>query len=191
VLLLVVELGGLNVHYDPESAAMFVATALFGDGAAAVILNALTAVEDSAGALLRVGPSGEHLWRESQSIMGWEIMDDGWAVVLSGALPQFVEQRLRAAALDFLARNGLTPADLAGYVMHPGGPKVMAAVEAALDLPATALTHARSVLRDYGNMSAPTVLFVLERTFQAGARGRHLMAALGPGFTASFAILEL
>ena len=123
--------------------------------------------------------------------MGWEIMDDGWAVVLSGALPQFVEQRLQAAALDFLARNGLSPDDIAGYVMHPGGPKVMAAVEAALELPSNALIHARSVLRDYGNMSAPTVLFVLERTLKAGARGRHLMAALGPGFTASFAILEL
>lgn len=191
VLLLVVELGGLNVHFDPESAAMFVATALFGDGAAAVVLNASNTAEDGASALLRIGPSGEHLWRDSQAIMGWEIMDDGWAVVLSGALPQFVEERLRAAALDFLTRNGLTPDDIAGYVMHPGGPKVMAAVEAALDLPPAALMHARSVLRDYGNMSAPTVLFVLERTLKAGARGRHLMAALGPGFTASFAILEL
>lgn len=191
VLLLVVELGGLNVHYDPESAAMFVATALFGDGAAAVVLNAPDAAKGGAGALLRVGPSGEHLWRASTSIMGWEIMDDGWAVVLSGTLPQFVEEHLRPATLDFLRQNSLTRADIDGYVMHPGGPKVMAAVETALGLPSNALSHARSVLRDYGNMSAPTVLFVLERTLQAGARGRHLMAALGPGFTASFAILEL
>jgi len=75
--------------------------------------------------------------------------------------------------------------------MHPGGRKVLEAVEHALALPREALRHAWDVLAEYGNMSSPTALFVLERTLSAGASGRHLLAAFGPGFTVSFALLDL
>ncbi len=80
--------------------------------------------------------------------------------------------------------------DLDGYVCHPGGAKVLDALEEAFNLPHRTLTHARETLRAHGNMSAATVLFVLERTLKAGARGRMLLSALGPGFTAGFLVLE-
>jgi len=97
---------------------------------------------------------------------------------------------MRATAAGFLAREGLALADIRHFVCHPGGAKVILALEEAFGLPTGTLSEARGVLRDYGNMSAATVLFVLERMLRAGARGRMLMTALGPGFTAGFLVLE-
>jgi alkylresorcinol/alkylpyrone synthase len=91
----------------------------------------------------------------------------------------------------FLATQGLALEDLAGVVVHPGGRKVLEAIEVALELPRQAFRHAWDVLAEYGNMSSPTALFVLERTIKAAARGLHLVAAFGPGFTVSFALLHL
>ena len=91
---------------------------------------------------------------------------------------------------DFLARHGLTRSDIDGYICHPGGAKVVSALEEVFGQGDGGLTEARSVLRDYGNMSAVTVLFVLERMRRAGLKGRYLMTALGPGFTVGFQILE-
>ena len=191
VLLLVVELGGLNVEFNPESAAMFVSTALFGDGAAALILRSDAAPRDVAPSLAEVGPSGEHMWRDTGYVMGWEVMDNGLDVVLSGTLPRFTRENLKQAVDGFLETHSLGLADIDGYVVHPGGPKVLEAVEQALDIEPSALRHSREVLRRFGNMSSPTVLFVLRETVAAGQRGRHLMMSFGPGFTASFAIVDI
>jgi alkylresorcinol/alkylpyrone synthase len=124
-------------------------------------------------------------------MMGWSIEDDGFGVVLSPDIPRCARHDLRPAVDAFLARQGLALEDLAGVIMHPGGRKVLEAVEGALELPREAFRHAWDVLSDYGNMSSPTALFVLERTLAAGASGRHLLAALGPGFTVSFCLLDL
>ena len=94
------------------------------------------------------------------------------------------------AADEFLAREGLSREDLAGYICHPGGAKVIAALEDTFSLPPSALSDSREVLRDYGNMSAASVLFVLERALRKRLDGRYLLTALGPGFTAAFALLE-
>jgi alkylresorcinol/alkylpyrone synthase len=91
----------------------------------------------------------------------------------------------------FLARHGLALGDLDGVIMHPGGRKVLEAAQTALALSQEDLQHAWDVLAEYGNMSSPTALFVLQRTLSAGASGRHLLAAFGPGFTVSFAVLDL
>jgi len=98
---------------------------------------------------------------------------------------------VRPALDSFLARHGLVLRDLDGVIMHPGGRKVLESVEAALGLPRQAFEHSWQVLANYGNMSSPTALFVLDRTIEAGASGRHLMAAFGPGFSISFALLDL
>jgi len=124
-------------------------------------------------------------------MMGWSIEDDGFGVVLSPDIPRCARDKLRPAVDHFLARHDLKLADLDGVIMHPGGRKVLEAVEHALTLPREALRHAWDVLAEYGNMSSPTALFVLERTLSAGASGRHLLAAFGPGFTVSFALLDL
>ena len=91
----------------------------------------------------------------------------------------------------FLDRQGIALTDLAGAICHPGGAKVIDALEVAFEQPPGAMVAARSVLRDFGNMSAATVLFVLERTLRAATRGKYLMSALGPGFTAGFQLLEV
>lgn len=122
--------------------------------------------------------------------MGWEVAEDGLKALFSRDIPTLVQRRLRAAAAGFLAREGLALQDIRHFVCHPGGAKVIVALEEAFGLAAGSLAEARSVLRDYGNMSAATVLFVLDRMLRAGATGRMLLTALGPGFTAGFLLLD-
>jgi alkylresorcinol/alkylpyrone synthase len=187
VLLLVVELCTINCRNTDHSIKNFISTALFGDGAAALLL-----CRPSDGrALPRVIASGEHMWRRSEYMMGWSIEDDGFGVVLSPDIPKCAREQLRSAVDHFLARHALSLSELDGVIMHPGGRKVLEAVATALTLPRQALVHAWDVLADYGNMSAPTALFVLQRTLAAGASGLHLLVAFGPGFTVSFALLDL
>jgi alkylresorcinol/alkylpyrone synthase len=101
-----------------------------------------------------------------------------------------VRRDLHRTTANFLEQHGLNIGQIAHFVCHPGGAKVIEALEEAFGLDPGRLTEARSVLRDFGNMSAATVLFVLERTLQAEATGRILMTALGPGFTAGFQLIE-
>jgi alkylresorcinol/alkylpyrone synthase len=110
---------------------------------------------------------------------------------MSTQIPQFTRNKLKEAVAEFLARHGMELDDLDGIVAHPGGRKVLEAISDALSIDKAKLVHGWEVLRDHGNMSSPTVMFVLERTIAAGSRGRYLMAAFGPGFTVSFALLDL
>ena len=123
--------------------------------------------------------------------MGWSVEEDGFGVIFSPRIPEIVRTGMRSEVDRFLARHKLTLSDIDLLACHPGGAKVAAALEEAFDLPEGGLAHARSVLRDYGNMSAATVFFVLERMRADGTEGqRVLVQALGPGFTAGFAVLE-
>ncbi len=183
VLLLVVELCALSFRKSDVSKSNIVATALFGDGAAAAVVS-------SGGAGPALGAAGEHTWRQSLDIMGWDVTEDGLKAVFSRDIPGLVRRDMRDIATAFLARHGLTLADIDRFICHPGGAKVLTALEEAFRLPDGALVEGRAVLRDYGNMSAVTVLFVLDRVLRAGARGRMMLTALGPGFTAAFQLLD-
>jgi alkylresorcinol/alkylpyrone synthase len=187
VLLLVVELCTINCRNTDHSIKNFISTALFGDGAAALLLR--RAPEGKA--LPRLIASGEHMWRKTEPMMGWSIEDDGFGVVLSPDIPRCAREDLRPAVDHFLARHGLELGDLDGIVMHPGGRKVLEAAQTALAVSQDELRHAWDILAEYGNMSSPTALFVLQRALSAGASGLHLLAAFGPGFTVSFALLDL
>ena len=183
VLVLVVELCALCFRRGDSSKSNFVATALFGDGAAAALVS-------TAGDGPRLGPAGEHTWPDSLGVMGWDVMEDGLKAIFSRDIPALVRSHLRTVADAFLTRHSQSLAAIDHFVCHPGGVKVLSAIEEAFALAPRALDHARAVLRDCGNMSAATVLFVLDRTLKAGARGRMLLSALGPGFTAGFLVLE-
>jgi alkylresorcinol/alkylpyrone synthase len=183
ILFLVVELCALCFRRDDFSKSNLVATALFGDGAAAMIISC-----DGAGPAFAQG--GEFTWPQSLDVMGWEVAEDGLKAIFSRDIPALVRRDLRAATERFLAAHGLDRAAIDHFVCHPGGAKVIDALEEAFDLGTGALTEARDVLRDYGNMSAVTVMFVLERMLAKGAHGRMLMTALGPGFTAGFQLLD-
>jgi len=182
VLLLVVELCSLTFRRGDRAKSNIVAAALFGDGTAAALLRC-------GGDGPAVIATGEHTWPETLDIMGWEVAEDGLKPVFSRDIPRLVADKLGAAARDFLGRHGLTLADIDRFVCHPGGPKVIDALEHAFGLGPGVLSDARAVLRDYGNMSAASVLFVLERTLEQRWK-RALMTALGPGFTAGFVVLS-
>ncbi|GAB2175826.1 type III polyketide synthase [Dongia sp. agr-C8] len=184
VLFLAVELCALTFRQGDLSKSNIVAAALFGDGASAMVIGR----PGSNG--LRFGPSGSHTWPDSLDVMGWHVEDDGLGVLFSRDIPSLVRDDLRPVADEFLSRFDLTRRDIAGFVCHPGGVKVLDALEEAFDLEAGAMQEARDVLREHGNMSAVTVLFVLQRMLRRGLAGRQLMTALGPGFTAGFQILE-
>jgi len=184
VLCLVVELCSLAFRPDPEPVNV-IGSALFGDGAAAAVLRA----DASSGPAITAAV--EHTWPDSLDVMGWRIDDVGFGLELRRDLPAFLAARLLPVVEGFLAANGRTIAGLDGVVGHPGGPKVLQAVEQALGLEPTALDDSRAVLTQFGNASAAGVLMVLRRTLDRGARGGHLMLALGPGFTAALDLLEL
>ncbi len=184
VLVVVIELCTLAFRRDRiSSKADVIAAALFGDGAAAAVLRA-----DGEESGLQIGAAREHLWPCTLDVMGWSVDPIGFGVMLSRSLPRFVEERLAAPAQRFLKSEGLN--GMTRFICHPGGAKVLTAVEAALELQTGTLMDERHVLRDYGNMSAPTVMFVLERALKSGFSGRGILSALGPGFTASFLAVE-
>ncbi len=188
VLLLVVELCGLTFRSDDNSKSNVIATALFGDGAAAAILTVDAPIGGSAP---RLTAWGEHTWPGTPDVMGWTVEDDGLGVLFSQSIPTIVQRDYRAALDRFLAVNALSLGDIDTFAVHPGGARVVDALEQALDLVSGALTDSRAVLRDFGNMSAATVMFVLERILLAPKpSGRTLVSSLGPGFTAGFTILE-
>lgn len=194
-LLLVVELAGLNVHVNHGNAALFVSTALFGDGAAAVLLRNDSIdgrqVPSEQKCNPRVVAVGEHQWKDTEQIMGWKVKDDGLDVVLSSALPRFTEENLLPVVNCFLTKNGFDLCDLEGYVCHPGGRKVLDALSTVFETDPSSFRHSWDVLREFGNMSAPTVLFILDRTLRSNASGLHLMVSFGPGFSVTLVLLDL
>jgi alkylresorcinol/alkylpyrone synthase len=186
VLLVAVELCSLAFRFDQASKTELIAAALFGDGAAAAVLRA---DEDEPG-VARFGAAAEHTWPDTLDIMGWTVDPIGFGVVLSPALPRFLEEHLAAPATKFakaLGLNGTKPQP----ICHIGSVKVLSAMETALGLDAGTLANERAVLRGHGNMSSPSVLFVLAHALAQDARGPAVLSALGPGFTASFVAADL
>jgi alkylresorcinol/alkylpyrone synthase len=179
VLVVCVELCSLAFNLDQASKADIVSTAIFGDGAAACIL-----ASGEAG-FATVSSSAEHTWPDTLDIMGWRVDASNLAVVLARAIPPFVRREIRPVIERLLDRQELGLEDVDRFICHPGGMKVIEALEGALDLGQGTLDHERAVLADHGNMSSPTVLFILDRLRRSGLPERSLVTALGPGFTAS------
>ena len=188
VLFLTVDLCSLCLRVNDPSPAMFVSSALFGDGAAGLLLHN---TRNGSRAGPRILASGEWCWRNTEHIMGWDIKDDGFGIVLSPELPSLMKKELAPALQDFLDRNGLSLGDFNGFLFHPGGRKLLETMEEVLGLTRDQLGHSWEVLRRYGNMSSATALFVLDHAVRIGACGPHLLAAFGPGFSAYFLAVEL
>jgi alkylresorcinol/alkylpyrone synthase len=180
VLLVVIELCTLAFRPDEMSKSNIIATALFGDGAAACVIST------DGDALGVIEHSGEHTWPGTTDVMGWRLDDQGFGAIFSRSIPDLATTELRPAADKFMQRHGMTFEDIQTFCFHPGGAKVMSALEQAFETGEGLLSSEREILRDFGNMSAPTVLFVLERELATPGTGRRFISALGPGFTASF-----
>lgn len=183
VLFLVVELCALTFRKNDISKSNIVATALFGDGAAGAILST-----DGDGPAF--GAAGEHTWPQSLDVMGWDMAEDGLKARFATSIPGLVTSDFRPLLNEFLARNDIAFSKIDAFACHPGGAKVLDALEEALELRPGGLEDSRSILRDYGNMSAVTVLFVVERMDVRRKTQRTLMTALGPGFSAAFLMLD-
>ena len=182
VLLVVVETCTLSFRTDRLQKADIIATVLFGDGAAAACLSGLCSERQR----VSLGAGTQTTWPGTLGIMGWDVDDTGLGVVFDRSIPGFVIDHMGGAVDRALAATGLARGDIARFVCHPGGAKVVTAIESALHLEQGALQAEREVLRTAGNMSAPTVLFVLERVLNEGATGQMMASALGPGFSAAF-----
>jgi alkylresorcinol/alkylpyrone synthase len=192
VLFLTVDLCSLCLRVNDPSLAMFVSAALFGDGAAGVVLRSHAGSDRGNGiSRARIGGQGDYFWSNTEHIMGWDIKNDGFGVVLSPELPTLMRERLGEALFPFLAREGLSLQDFDGFLLHPGGSKVLETAEDSLGLSRDQIRYSWQVLKEYGNMSSATALFVLKAALADNAHGRYLLAAFGPGFSAYFIVIEL
>jgi alpha-pyrone synthase len=185
VLVCAVELCSLHFHYtsDPEK---MVANALFADGAAAVVVKGGPSEKSG---LLRIASCGSCLVPQSKDAMTWTIGDHGFEMTLSPEVPAILERHLRGWAGEWLGSCGLKVGDIGSWAVHPGGPRVIFTVARCLDLPDAAVEVSRSVLADHGNMSSPTVLFIIDRLLRAGAKRPIAAMAFGPGLTAEGVLL--
>jgi alkylresorcinol/alkylpyrone synthase len=183
-LLVTVETCSISIRLDSDDPAAIVATALFGDGAAAAV------VTSGLHSLARITGSAEKLWPDTLRIMGWDVDDPGLSVVFDRAIPPFIEENLAEAVDEMCGKLGIAREEIDRFCCHPGGVKVIDAIESALELPQGELNLEREVLHDYGNMSAPTVLFVLERLLERGLPDKVMMTAFGPGFTCAGMLLQ-
>jgi alkylresorcinol/alkylpyrone synthase len=181
VLLVAVELCGLTFISEDYSKSNLVACALFADGAGAVLMSG----DEVAGAGVEILGTQSRFYPDSLDVMGWNIVAEGMQVVFAQRIPDIVTASSASDLGSFLAQHELTIGDISDFIFHPGGRKVIEAYEQALALTNGKLSRARAVLRDYGNMSSVTVLFVLEKYQQmqgSNAHGYGLISALGPGF---------
>ncbi|HLH04410.1 MAG TPA: 3-oxoacyl-[acyl-carrier-protein] synthase III C-terminal domain-containing protein [Bryobacteraceae bacterium] len=188
-LLLSVELCSLTVQPNDFSPANLVSTGLFGDGAAAVIV---------AGAELDLpGPAiaatRSNFYADTERVMGWDISEKGFKIVLSREVPDVVRANLGRDADEFLAEHHLSRSDVKSWVLHTGGPKVLEATADALGLKNGALDASWDCLKRTGNLSSASVLFVLEEVMknrrpQQGTWG--MLAAMGPGFCSELVLMR-
>ena len=187
-LLVCVELCSLTLQFDDRSKRNLIAVSLFGDGAAAVLLEG-DATESTGPEVVATQST---LFPDSLDLMGWDIVATGMRVVFGAGIPRVVTAHFRDLATGFLGANSLALDGIDHHIYHPGGAKVLQAYEQAAELPADALGHSRAVLREYGNMSSTTVLFVLERFLKDGiAPGEHgLLTVFGPGFSSEMALIR-
>jgi prepilin-type processing-associated H-X9-DG protein len=190
VLLCAVELCSLHLQYGWEGGRI-VANALFADGAAALVASGEgpAAAEQSTPGLRRWIASGSYLVPASAEAMSWAIEDHGFVMGLSPQVPDLIAAHLRPWLEGWLADHHLSLESIGCWAVHPGGPRILAAVIETLGLDPDLIEPSRSVLRECGNMSSPTLLFILERLRQSGAQGPCLAMAFGPGLCVEVALL--
>ena len=184
VLLCAVELSTLHYYYGPETDKV-VANALFADGAAAVVLSG----RPTPAAHPRLVATGSGLIPDSAGEMAWRIGDHGFEMVLTQRIPTLIEQHLAGWLTPWLAAHNLNRDDVAHWAIHPGGPRILRAAQNALGLSERAMEPSLATFREFGNMSSPTVLFILGRLRQARVTGPTVLLGFGPGLMAEAALL--
>lgn len=184
-----VEICSLTLQQNDLSTANLISAALFGDGAAAVLI----AGEDREIPGPRILATRSSFYPGTERVMGWDISEKGFKIVLSRDVPEVIQANLAGDVDAFLADEGLTRSDISTWILHTGGPKVLEATESALELPPDALEASWNCLRETGNLSSASVLFVLEEfmTRRRPEPGTYsILAAMGPGFCSELVLLR-
>ena len=192
VILLAIELCSLTIQRDDLSLANLVASGLFGDGAAAVLMVGDDHRLAHSG-LPRVIDSHSQFFPETEHIMGWDVTNNGFRVLLSADIAGLAESEIRPNMEYFLGKHALTIADIDRWLVHPGGPKVIEALERGLSLPDEALRLSWECLAEVGNISSASVLLILDKTLKSsqpkpGMYG--MLMAMGPAFSAELVLLQ-
>ena len=186
-VLLSVELCSLTLQRGDETMANFVATGLFGDGAAAVVLVGDERREPG----IQILDARSSFYPDTTDVIGWNIGDTGFEIVLTPGVAEVIERHFPVEVAAFLADNSLTVADVDAWIAHPGGPKVLDAFAHSLGLDPAVFAVSWATLDQVGNLSSAAVLHVLAATIAEGHRGTGLLFALGPGVSTEFVLLEL
>jgi len=192
VLIVALELCSLTFQKDDISKSNIVACSLFSDGAAAAFVCGRNTRFNSLKGISLID-SLSTIYEDSLDVMGWDIVDDGFKVIFSRDIPSIVRDLVKPNIDELLSIHNLKKEDIKHYVTHPGGLKVIKAYEESLGLNCSSLTNSRKILNEYGNMSSPTVLFVLNelirgKEYSSGERG--IISALGPGFSSELVLFE-
>jgi alkylresorcinol/alkylpyrone synthase len=184
-----VELCSLTLQHDDLSIANLISSGLFGDGAGA----ALVAGDEVECRGPRILATRSVFYPDTEQVMGWDISEKGFRIVLSREVPVVVEQFFAADVDAFLGAEGLSRTDIGGWILHTGGPRILEATAEALQLPEGALEASWACLRRTGNLSSASVLLVLEEFLlnrRQPAGSYSLMAAMGPGFCSELLLLQ-
>ncbi|MGI8315309.1 type III polyketide synthase [Halobacillus mangrovi] len=194
VLIICVELCSLTFQHDDSRVSNFVGTALFGDGASAVLMagdhSLIKGMSESS--LLNVYSSSSRIKPNSTDVMGWKVVDNGFEVIFNKSIPRLVKDFWSVHMADVLKENRMEAKELPFIIAHPGGRKVLEGYQEIFDLPKRTLEISKNVLRNHGNMSSPTVHFVLyEAMLTVPEKGtKSVMTSLGPGFSSEIVSLE-
>jgi alpha-pyrone synthase len=188
ILLAAVELCSLHYYYGADPGKI-IANSLFADGSAALVGSG-----ESNPNGLRVLATGSEFGMRTEPDMGWKVGDHGFEMVLTKRIPKLIAAHLKPWLSQWLAKHGLTVETVSGWAVHPGGPKILSSVCEGLGLPDSAVETSRAVLREFGNMSSPTVWFVVDRMRRPAANGLGVTGPIvvlgfGPGLVAEAALL--
>ncbi|MDP2176066.1 MAG: 3-oxoacyl-[acyl-carrier-protein] synthase III C-terminal domain-containing protein [Bacteroidota bacterium] len=191
VLIVAVELCSLTFLQNDFSKSNFIGSSLFADGVAALIITGEKQKNKTKNEIRFIDTQSK-LYYDSLDVMGWEFLDKGFKVLFSQDIPSIIAKNIYNDVSTFLEKQSLKISDIKNFIFHPGGTKVLIAYDEALKVEGDFLKNTREVMRDNGNMSSPTVLYVLERFFNQGfANGYGLMVAMGPGFSSEMVLLEM
>ncbi len=191
-VLLSVELCSLTLQRDDTSIPALIGACLFGDGAAAVVVSGADRIPPTIAHAPALLATRSRLFPDTVDVMGWNVTSNGFGLVMSREVPHMAANYLDEEVTRFLGDHGLTVGDIAAWVCHPGGPKVLDAIDNAIGLPPEANTHSRNSMRENGNFSSASVLDVLHRTLASppapGSFG--VLLAMGPGFSFELLLLK-
>lgn len=192
VLLCATECCGLHYRFqwDPD---LFLGNALFADGAAALVCGRRRESADASDSnrrAIQLVATGSVLIPNSRDALTWDIGDNGFEMSLSAEVPELIEANLRPWLQHWLDEQNLRVEDIGGWAVHPGGPRILQAVQSSLELSDHDLSISRDVLAKYGNMSSPTVLFILNRMRDDENRWPCVALGFGPGLIAEAALFS-